>query len=108
MGLRLMRIIAKKSITEFCSVNRRQDAAATEDALWAWHAEVDKAQWRNSSEVKAKYRSASIVSNDRIVFNISGNKYRLVAKIKYWPPGIVWIRFIGTHVEYNKINAKEV
>ena len=103
-----MRIITKKAISDFCAANKRKDAPATADALWAWHKEVLSAQWRNSSDVKARYPSASIITKDRIVFNIGGNKYRLITRIKFWPPGIVWIRFIGTHEQYDKVNAKEV
>ena len=103
-----MRIIAKSAITEFCAKNKRKDAPVASEALWAWHNEVKAAVWKQPADVKTKYKSASIVSGNRVVFNICGNKYRLVARIKYKPSGIVWIRFIGTHSQYDKINAKEV
>ena len=73
----------------------------------AWLYEVKAAKWKNSAEIKVKYRTASIINNKRIVFNICGNKYRLIAAINY-QIGIVFIRFIGTHIEYDKVNPEEV
>lgn len=103
-----MRIIARKAINDFCASNRRDDADAASKQLWAWYAAVEKACWVQSSDVKDQYRSASIVSADRVVFNICGNKYRVVVKVRYRQPGIVWIQFIGTHAEYDEIDAMEV
>ena len=103
-----MRIIAKKAITDFCAANKRKDATAASKELWAWYALVKSASWATSADVKSQYGNASIVSADRVVFNICGNKYRLVAKVRYRSPGIVWIRFIGTHKQYDQIDAKEV
>lgn len=68
---------------------------------------VKIATWSNSNEVKAQYRNASIIGGNRIVFNIAGNKYRLIVKIHY-NTGIVYVRFVGTHQEYDQINAEEV
>ena len=73
----------------------------------AWHDEVKRAIWKNSADVKAQFGTASILGNNRVVFNIHGNKYRLVVMINY-QSDIVYIRFIGTHKEYNKIDVKEV
>jgi mRNA interferase HigB len=103
-----MRIIAKKAITDFCATNKRKDAPAASKELWAWYALVKQTSWASSADVKAQYRNASVISADRVVFNICGNKYRLVAKVRYRAPGIVWIRFIGTHQQYDRIDAKEV
>ena len=73
----------------------------------AWFDEVRKARWSGAADVKRSYATASIVSADRIVFNIKGNDYRLVVAADF-DKGIVWIKWIGTHKEYNKIDVKEV
>ena len=96
-----MRIIAKKTLREFWMSN--PDA---EDPLLAWFREVEKEDWSKPAQVKEKYRSASFVGN-RVVFNIKGNDYRLVVKINY-PRRIVYVRFVGTHKEYDEIDVKEV
>lgn len=97
-----MRIIAKKTLPEFWS--RHPDA---EQPLLAWYREVELEDWDTPAKVKAKYRSASIVGGNRAVFNIKGNDYRLVVKINY-PHRVVYIRFVGTHAEYDAINVEEV
>src|SRR5436190_22367795 len=97
-----MRIIAKKPLREFWE--RHPDA---EEPLLAWHREVVKEDWDTPAKVKAKYRTASIVAGNRMVFNIKGNDYRLVVKINY-PYRVVYIRFVGTHAEYDGIDAEEV
>lgn len=76
-------------------------------ALKSWHKEASEANWVNPAEIKQRYPSASILEDNRIVFNIKGNKYRLIVKINY-DFGIVWIRFIGTHADYDKINANKI
>jgi mRNA interferase HigB len=96
-----MRIIAKKTLREFWV--RHPDA---EDPLLAWYREVEKEDWIKPAQVKDKYRSASFVG-DRVVFNIKGNDYRLVVKINY-PHRVVYVRFVGTHKEYDEIDVKEV
>ena len=78
-----------------------------EGPLKAWYAEAKAAGWSRPGDIKAKYRSASILKNSRVVFNIAGNKYRLVVKVNY-RFGIVHIRFIGTHRQYDSINAEEM
>jgi mRNA interferase HigB len=97
-----MRIIAKKPLREFWE--RHPDA---EEQLLAWHREVVKEDWDTPAKVKAKYGTASIVAGNRVVFNIKGNDYRLVVKINY-PYRVVYIRFVGTHAEYDRIDAEEV
>ena len=72
-----------------------------------WFAEAHRAEWRAPSDIKARYPSASVVANDRVVFNIGGNKYRLVVAIRY-DARIVFIRFIGTHQRYDRIDAASV
>ena len=69
--------------------------------------EVKKARWSNATDVKRSYATASIVSADRIVFNIKGNDYRLVVATGF-DKGIVWIKWIGTHKDYDKIDVREV
>ncbi len=97
-----MKIISRKPLKEFAK--RFRDA---EGQLNAWFHEVKKACWQTPADIKAKYGSASILKGSRVVFNICGNKYRLVVRINY-EKGIVLIRFIGTHKEYDRIDAEVV
>jgi mRNA interferase HigB len=103
-----MRIIARRTLREF--VARRaghKDQAALKASLDAWFDEVKKASWASAGDVKRHYATASIVSADRIVFNIKGNDYRLVVAVDF-EKGIVWIKWIGTHRDYDRIDVKEV
>jgi mRNA interferase HigB len=84
-----------------------QKEPEAEGELKAWYLEAKNAAWKTPAEVKAKYRNASILKGGRVVFNICGNKYRLVVWINY-QLAIVYIRFIGTHKEYDKIDAGSV
>lgn len=95
-------VIAKKTLVEFYEKNEE-----TKSQLEAWYHEAKNAEWNNPQEVKNKYASSSIIGGNRVVFNIKGNKYRLVTKINYQMKK-VYIRFIGTHKEYDKINAEEI
>jgi mRNA interferase HigB len=97
-----VRIISRKTIVDF--YNRQKE---TRDQLETWYHEVKKAEWNKPQDVKALYGSASIIGKNRVVFNIKGNKYRLITEINYQMK-IVYIRFIGTHKEYDKINAEEI
>ena len=97
-----MRVISRKSLKEFAT--RFPDAEARLDA---WFYETKKARWHTPADIKGKYQSASILKNSRVVFNICGNKYRLIVSINY-RCGIVFIRFVGTHEDYDKINAEIV
>ena len=97
-----MRVIAKKILREFW--DKHSDC---EQQLKSWYQETSNAEWKTPNEIKSEYPSASILSNNRIVFNIKGNNYRLIIKINY-DYQIVWIRFIGTHSEYDRINANEI
>ena len=99
-----MRIIAIKTIKNFWSKSRYQDS---EQSLKSWVDHIKKVKWQKSHDVKNKYPKASIIDNNRVVFNINGNKYRLIVSIKY-EFQIIFIRFIGTHDEYDKINAKDI
>ncbi len=97
-----MRIIAKSTLRDFWV--RFPDA---EEPLLAWYREAEKADWAGPVNVKEKYGSASIVADNRVVFNIKGNDYRLVVKFNY-AYRVGYVRFVGTHAEYDKINVEEV
>jgi mRNA interferase HigB len=103
-----MRIIARRTLRDFvASRDGHKDQPALKAALEAWFAEVSKAAWTSTADVKRLYASASIVSADRIVFNIKGNAYRLVVAVDF-EKAIVWIKWIGTHRDYDRIDVKEV
>lgn len=103
-----MRIIARRTLREFVEGRRgHKDHSALKAALDAWFDEVKKARWSSAAAVKRSYATASIVSADRMVFNIKGNDYRLIAATDF-DKGIVWIKWIGTHKDYDKIDVKEV
>ena len=97
-----MRIIAVSTLRDFWQ--KRSDA---EGPLKAWYQEVKTADWSAPHQVKAMYRNASIIGDNRVVFNISGNRYRLIVKFNY-PFRIGYIRFVGTHAEYDRINSEEI
>ena len=94
-----MRIISRKILKEFWETHPN-----AEQPLLAWHADVKQANWGSPADIKKEYRHASFLANNRVVFNIKGNTYRLVAAIQY-EFGIVYIRFVGTHREYDNIDA---
>ena len=97
-----MRVISRRALREFW--RKHPDA---ERPLQVWYANVKRADWKTPSDVKSTYRNVSIVENNRVVFNIKGNTYRLVAAIDY-QYGIVYIRFVGTHQTYDKINVATI
>ena len=97
-----MRIIARPRLIAFGE--RFPDAKAQIDVWWA---EAKRAEWKTPADIKAQYRSASILKGGRVVFNICGNKYRLIVKFDY-EKGIGFVRFLETHKEYDEINAEEV
>lgn len=99
-----MRIIAKRTLREFWQQPGRQDA---EEPLKAWYQQTKAADWDGPAAVKADYGNASIVADNRVCFNIGGNKYRLIVHINY-PYRLVLIKFIGTHEEYDLIDADTV
>ncbi len=97
-----MRVIAKKILREFWEKH-----ADSEEQLKTWYKEASKANWENPSDIKSEYAKASILAGGRVVFNIYGNKYRLIVDINYerqW----VFIRFIGTHNDYDKVDANTI
>ena len=81
--------------------------ALAEGPLRAWYAEVLAARWGRMADIKVRYPHASIIDSERVVFNIHGNRYRLVVKI-WFPAAMVWVKFVGTHAEYDKIDVKEL
>lgn len=97
-----MRVIALRTLREFWE--RHPDARPS---MEAWYADARRAKWKTPSEIKATYRNASIIVGNRVVFNMKGNSYRLVVAVQY-EHGIVFVRFIGTHREYDHINAETV
>ena len=97
-----MRVIAKKTLRDFWLKHPDCD-----QQLKAWYQETSNALWDGPKDIKRKYPSASFLQNNRVVFNIKGNHYRLIVKINY-PYKIVWIRFIGTHAQYDKIDANNI
>ena len=97
-----MRIIARRTLREFWGKYRD-----CEQPLKAWYKEANQSYWKSPDDIKRFYPSASILSENRVVFNIKGNHYRLIVRINY-DLGIVWIRFIGTHAEYDKIDASSI
>ena len=99
-----MRIISRKRLRQFWE---RRPYADAEQPLKAWFREASKADWSSPLAIKAMYRSASIVGNSRVVFNIAGNKYRLVVKVNY-PYRVMYVRFMGTHQQYDAIEETEV
>ncbi|MGI9179426.1 MAG: type II toxin-antitoxin system HigB family toxin [Longimicrobiaceae bacterium] len=110
-----MRIIAKRTLRQFWETHPRGAEAKT--PLEVWHSTVEAAEWATPADVKATYGDASILKNSRVVFNIAGNpkgsecpqlnKFRLVTRINY-PYRVVYVRFVGTHEEYDDIDAETI
>ena len=99
-GSLYVRIIARSTLVKF-----RKVYPDSEGALKSWFYEVKHADWGNPAEVKRKYRSASVLKKGRLVFNICGNKYRLLCAVRY-RQGIVFIKFIGTHNQYDGLDVE--
>lgn len=97
-----MKIIAIKVLREFWETN-----PDSEQHLKAWFDEVKQAHWKQPSDIKEKYRNASILKNRRVVFNIKGNDYRLIVSMAY-QFNAVYIKFIGTHKQYDAIDAETI
>ena len=87
--------------------SEKPEYADPEQSLKAWFREASKADWSSPAAIKAAFGTASIAANNRVVFNIGGNKCRLVVRVNY-PYRVMYIRFIGTHAQYNRINVEEV
>lgn len=99
-----MRIIATKTLQIYW---QQPEYGRAERQLKAWIREVEDANWSTPADVKAAYGSASIISQDRVIFNICGNKYRLIVAVKY-EMKLVFVRFFGTHQEYQEVDASTV
>jgi mRNA interferase HigB len=97
-----VRVIAKRTLREFWEKH-----ADCEQQLKSWFQETKKARYKNPNELKLDYPSASILKNNRICFNIKGNDYRLIVKFNF-EFQIAWIRFVGTHSEYDKIDTDNI
>ncbi len=97
-----MRIITKKTLKSFW-----EEYLDCEQSLLSWYKVFNKANWSNFNEVKSQFGSCKILGSDRIAFKIKGNNYRLIVKITFVNQ-IIWIRFIGTHSEYDKVDAKTI
>lgn len=100
-----MRIIALSRLKAF--VNRTSAYADAREPTMAWYRQVARADWTSPADVKREIRTASILKDGRAVFNIAGNKYRIVVWINY-PYRVVYIRFIGTHRQYDRIDAQTI
>ncbi|MEJ5187853.1 MAG: type II toxin-antitoxin system HigB family toxin [Breznakiellaceae bacterium] len=96
-----MRVIARSTLEAFWKLY-----PDSEKALRAWYYEVLQANWRSPQDIKALYRNASILKGGRVVFNIAGNKYRLVVEVVY-KIGVIYVKFVGSHKQYDKIDAEE-
>ena len=97
-----MRIIAKRTLREFWERH-----ADSKEALSLWYSEVNSAHWRNFQDIRRWYPSASWVGNHRVVFNVKGNNYRIITRINF-EYQLCWIRFIGTHSDYDAVDAKTI
>ncbi len=97
-----MRVFTYKRLREFweCHPDAKQP-------LLAWYKDAGNADWDTPAAVKSRYPNASVIKNNRVVFNIKGNDYRMVAQINY-PYRSMYIRFLGTHAEYDRVDAEEV
>jgi len=100
----IMHVIKRKTLIEFYN---QPDCHDAKGPLETWYYEARHAQWASPVDVKAMYGSASILKDNRVVFNIAGNKYRLVVRINY-DSKTVFVRFVGTHKEYDKIDAEVI
>lgn len=97
-----MRVIAKKTLRDFWM--KHPDC---EQQLKAWYQETESSAWANTNDIKKDYPSASILGGNRVVFNIKGNHYRLIIKINF-DYQMMWVRFIGAHAAYDKIDANKI
>jgi len=99
-----MRIVSHKKLREFYTINGKEDAKV---ALERWYDITEKAHWKNFADIKTDFPSVDYTGNQHYVFNIKGNNYRLVVVIKF-VVGYVFIRFVGTHQEYDKIDCSTI
>ena len=98
----MMRIIARRTLREFCERHR-----TVEQPLKSWYREADQATWDGPSDIKRRYRHASFLKGNRVIFNVGGNKYRLVVHVNY-AYRVLYIRYVGTHADYDQINPEQI
>ena len=99
-----MRVVAKSILVRFW---HRPGCADSKGPLQNWYFDAMRADWKTPQSIKDQYSNASICGNNRVVFNIAGNKYRLVVEMQY-RAGIAWVKFVGTHASYDQINVESV
>ena len=97
-----MRVISKKSLKTFWEKHPQ-----SQQQLWAWHKEMEEGKWMNHNELKLQYANASVINTKRVVFNIHGNSYRLVADFEY-KLQLIFVVWIGTHKEYDKLGIQNI
>ncbi len=97
-----MRVFARKILREFW-----EKYPDSEEQLATWYKEATKADWTSPADIKSEYAKASILKDKKVIFNICGNKYRLVVRINY-PRKWVFVLFVGTHIDYDKLNIEEL
>jgi mRNA interferase HigB len=97
-----MRVIALSALREFWTKHPQ-----AETPLRVWYAEAGRAEWKSPADIKAAHRNASFLAKNRVVFNVKGNDYRLVAAVHY-NRGMMFTRFVGTHAEYDRIDAATI
>jgi len=97
-----MNVISKRTIVKFYEIH-----PSAKTALEVWHSDVRRSEWKTPEDIKKTYASASFLADNRVVFNIKGNDYRLIVHIDY-KRKIVRVKFIGTHAQYDKIDVKEL
>jgi mRNA interferase HigB len=97
-----MRVFARRALADFWKLH-----AESEQSLKAWFSEAENSAWKSPSDIKRSYPTASFIAGNRVVFNIKGNHFRLIVKINY-DYGQVFIRFIGTHAQYDRIDAATI
>lgn len=97
-----MRIIARKTLVAYWSGH-----SGAKEQLEAWYKETENADWTTPDDIKKRYSTASFLADNRVCFNIAGNRYRLIVKVNY-RFHMVYIRFVGTHAEYSRIDAEVI
>ena len=98
-----MRVLGRDKLTKFIRVHRDGEAWIS-----AWLQEVEKENWKQPHELRRRYSTASFLGQGRVVFNVRGNRYRLVVQVRYQAPAVVQVRWIGTHAEYDDIDAATI
>lgn len=99
----VMQIISKKTLRDFWTVHNQ-----AEIPLKGWHSIVSRARWESPQDVRNTFNSADFIGDGRVVFNVGGNKYRIVARIAYGPFYRIMIKFVGTHAQYDEIDAETI